>query len=133
MAKDHAILDFPKHKRLLVSNINTLNGKFWVEIRRCKKQRSLNQNAYMWGVVYPAVRKGLEEAWGESLTDEEVHEWLKGRFNSQPVVNKKTGEVKGRRPVSTTELDTGEFAEYLDKIIRFAGEQLGVDVPPAES
>lgn len=129
--KDRAILDLsdPKQRKMLINHINSLDGKHWVEITRCRRQRSLNQNAYLWGVVYPAVAAGLEEAWGESLAVEEVHDWLKNRFNSRLIVNRNTGEVLGRRPASTADLDTGEFGEYLDKVIRFAAEQLGVVVP----
>lgn len=134
-SKDAAILDLsnPKHKAMLRNHINTLEGKHWVEITRCRSQRSNCQNAYMWACVYPAVRAGLEEAWGESLTLEEVHEWLKGRFNSKLLVDRSTGETKGRRPCSTAGLNTARFAEYLEKVIRFAAEELGVEVPTAEA
>ena len=77
--KDALILDLscPKHKAILRNHINTLEGKHWIEITRCRDQRSRNQNAYMWSAVYPAVRAGLEKTWGESLTLEDVHEFLK--------------------------------------------------------
>lgn len=131
MPKDFAILDMsnPKHRKMLVSHIGTLKGKHWVDIRRCRKQRTMSQNAYMWAVVYPAVKAGLEDAWGETLTVDDVHEWLRGRFNCKAVVNRATGEIKGRCPQSTASLDVSQFGEYLDKVIRFAGEELGVDVP----
>lgn len=135
MAKDHAILDLsnPKHRAMLIGHIKSLKGKHWVEIRKCRKQRTTNQNAYMWAVVYPAIREGLEEAWGEQLTVEEVHDFLKDRFNSTLLVDRTTGDIKGRRPQSTADLDTATFAEYLNKVIRFAGEELGIEVPPADT
>lgn len=136
MAKDHAILDLsnPKHRAMLISHIKSLKGKHWVEIRKCRKQRTLNQNAYYWSdAVLGKIRDGLEECWGELLTKEETHEFLKDRFNSTLLVDRTTGEIKGRRPQSTADLDTATFAEYLNKVIRFAGEELGIEVPPADT
>lgn len=131
--KDAIIIDLsnPKQRAMLLGYIKGLKGIHRVKITRCRNQRSMAQNAYLWAVVYPAVANGLEEAWGERLSVEEVHEWCKGRFNSRLIVDRNTGDVKGRRPVSTTALDTAQCTEYIEKIIRFAAEDLGVEVPPA--
>lgn len=128
------VFDFgsPAMKRVAKRMIDMADGLCWFELRKCKDQRSLKQNAYYHGVVIPHVAKGLEDAWGEKLTGEEVHDWLKGRFNWKPIVDHNTGEMKGRRPGSSASLDKSEFAEYLDKIIAFAAEQLNTEIPLAD-
>lgn len=133
MSHDSVTLDLSnaKHRQMLVGWIKSLKGFHHISIKQVRANRSLDQNAYYWGVVLPAVANGLQEAWGEAMSVDDCHEWLKARFNSRVLVNKATGEVKGRQPQSTANLDTKEFGEYLDKVIKFAGEQLGVEVPEA--
>lgn len=107
---------------------NLKPGKYKVTIKRAGK-RTLSQNGYYWAAVLPAVCDGLKDL-GHDLSIMEVHEWLKGKFNYQEVVNKSTGEYE-RIPVSTTRLTTLEFSEeYLEKIIQFAAEFLNVVIPP---
>ena len=131
MPTDAAIIDFDhaEQRKILLGWVKSLKGPHKVSIKKCRPVRSLSQNAWYWGCVLPAVAAGLEECWGERMETEEVHEWLKGRFNAKTIVDRNTGEVKGKRPCSTASLDTKEFGEFLEKVIRFAGEELKVEVP----
>lgn len=131
MPADTAIIDFdsPKARQMFLGWIKTLKGPHHVSIKKERANRSTQANRFYWGVVLPSVVAGLEEAWGEAMTVEEAHDWLKARFNCKTIVNRTSGEVKGKRPCSTASLDTKEFGEYLDRVIQFAGEQLGVEVP----
>ena len=137
MPKDAMILDLSdsKQRKMLVGYIDSLKdkGKHWIEIRRCRNQRTTSQNAYLFGVVYPVIQSGLLELWGENLTTWEIHVWCRKQFNSKPVVNHNTGEVKGERPSATSDMDVAEFGEYLDKVMRFSLEDLGKEVPAPES
>lgn len=132
MAKDTAILDLSNDetKKMLRKVIQHSEGLHWVSITRCRDQRSLKQNAYLWSVVNPAVARGMNEAWGETVSPEEAHEYLKARFISRTLVNHNTGEVQGYTVGSSASLDTAEFGEYLDKVILFAAEFLNVEIPP---
>jgi len=132
VAKDTPILDFsdPGHKRMALALVRGLEGLHWFEVRRCKSQRSLDQNAYMWAEVLPAIARGISQQWGETVTAEEAHEFCKSRFLSRPIVDRRTGELKGYTRPSTSDLDTAEFAEYLDKLILFAAEYLNTEVKP---
>lgn len=131
MPADSLIIDFDDTQQRKVFNgyVRSLQGPHRVKIAKVMRHRTLPQNAWYWGCVLPAVVNGLEECWGEKLTAEDAHEWLKAKFNSETIVNRKTGEVVDHRPCSTASLDVQEFSEYLDKVIRFAGEQLRVEVP----
>lgn len=93
-------------------------------IRKHKAQRTLDQNAYYWGVVVNILADyfGYEE--------EEMHEELKRLFN--PVESKITpGVMIGG---STTKLSTEEFfcgeTSYVERICRWVATEYGVYVPP---
>ncbi len=88
-------------------------------------RRSLNQNAYLWGIVYPIIA----EATGYSET--EVHEWSKSAYLKPRII-----KIKGKAHYvtsSTTSLSVSDMVEYIDKLCLLALE-LGSRVPtPAES
>jgi hypothetical protein len=95
--------------------------KWRVVVEPFAKQRSLSQNATLWGVVYPQI---LEQG-GESLagfTGEELHDFfLIEHFGSE------TSELFGRkklRPLRrSSKLTTSEFADFLEHICRFMAER----------
>lgn len=119
-------------KQKLMVEIGAMQGQYEVEIEPRRVTRSNAQNAYYWGVVVEAVRLGIDEAWGENLSAEQVHDLLRKKFLELPIVNRKTGEVVEVIPGSTRALSTVEFCAYLDQVIKFAGEFLNVEVPPAD-
>jgi hypothetical protein len=107
------------------------DGKYRLRISRAGK-RSIMQNGYYWGCIIPAIQSGLYDL-GHEMDKEEIHDWLKGKFNYVEVINKGTGEYE-RVPISTTKLTKLEFCEYIEKIQRFAAEFLGVVIPdPGQS
>lgn len=100
-----------------------------------KKKRSLNQNSYYWGSIIPAFAKVLEK-WGNDteLTSnpDYVHEVIKtsGIFKSEweLLVKSPKGERKLR---TTTKLNTQEFTEFVERIIRICAENgVYVEAPP---
>ena len=104
------------------------DGKHLLTVKSIKK-RSIQQNAYYWGVVVPLCRKGLfEVGYDEIIYDEEAHEVLKYLHLKRPVVSKQTGEVLDISG-STTKLTTAEFNEYIEKVCRWSIEYLDVYIP----
>lgn len=106
-----------------------------VIVRRRVKTRSDNQNGYLWSVVYPCVWAGLVGV-GYDLEKgdlETVHEWCKKEF--LPTRKMKKREVKNSwgefitLPLSTKQLSTVEFNEYLERIAQFSAEMLGTVIP----
>ena len=135
MPKDVQIIDLgnAKQRQMVLAFIKAQPaGLYWFDLRRCKDQRSLAQNAYLWGVVYPAVARGVSEAWGERITVDEAHEMLKRRFLAKPIINRRNGELMECSTGSSASLDVSEFGEYLDKISKFAAEFLGVEIPQSD-
>ena len=111
--------------------IDQLRGPHWFELRKAKPQRTTAQNSYYFGVVLFHVGRAISEAWGETVTKDEAHEFCRHKFLTRPVVNRNTGEEQGCFTRSTADLDVTEFTEYLDQITKFAAEYLNVEIPPA--
>ncbi len=87
--------------------------------------RSVQQNSYLWGVVYPIIA----EATGYSET--EVHEWAKSAYLKPHII-----KIRNKAyyvTSSTTSLSVSDMVEYIDKLCALALE-LGSRVPsPAEA
>lgn len=104
------------------------NGDYIFTVTPNRKTRSNQQNAYLWGIVYPAVLFGLQDAGWEIIDEEQVHEYCKQAFAAREVINKDTGEVISL-PNSTARMQTAEFNVYVDKIKAFAFEYLNITIP----
>lgn len=121
--------DDPRETAKVLTYVLTLKGKWRVGFVRERKRRSDAQNKYLWGVCYPYVAAGLLEAWGEARTDDEVHIFLKDKFLSKPLIDRRTGEIGGKTFPSSRILTVPEFCVYVDSIIKFAAESLNVAIP----
>jgi hypothetical protein len=103
-----------------------IGNRLILTIEEYKKDRSINQNSYMWGVVYGHISQYT------GMTPNEVHEWCKMEFNFgfKEVLNKNTGELKEiKYGKSTKDLDTGEMENYLEEIRRYFMIEFNVYIP----
>jgi len=103
------------------------DGDYIMEIKERKKKRSNSQNSYLWAVVNQMVCRRLIEL-GHDVDMEETHDFLKASFNYKELVNEDTGEVF-KIPRGTSELSTEEFSEYIERVVRFGAEILGIIIP----
>ena len=91
------------------------DGRFIVEIKPYKKERSSPQNRYYWGVVVPMVFNRFVDLGELRKSDDKdiVHEYLKQKFcpSIDRVINNSILEIK-----STSKLSTEDFKEYLEII-----------------
>jgi len=85
-------------------------------VQRKKKQRSNNQNNYLWGVVYELLSQHL------GYTPDEIHDLMRLKFWFKFI-----GDVK--IPKSTTKMKTSDFEEYASKIRQFSSIELGCYIP----
>ena len=124
------------------------SDSFIVELTITKKSitRSLQQNAYYWGIVIPTVQSAIREL-GERLNLNETEEWLidmlgtidkdfihlflKEKFIDSIKVDELTGEIIKLKP-STRTMSKETFSDYISRIIQFANEHLQVEIPEAE-
>jgi len=98
-----------------------------ITVQKKKKFRSNMQNAYYWGVVVPIIKQGLIDM-GNECSNNDVHEFLKAKFNFKELVNQTTGEVVNV-PQSTANITTSAFMDYIASIQKFAAEFLNSYVP----
>lgn len=85
------------------------------------KIRTNPQNAYYWGIVL----KLISEFNGD--TEDDLHNYFKSVY-----APKKTVKVMGQEivePMSTTEMTTAQFGEYIERIRAFASAELQVVIP----
>jgi hypothetical protein len=91
------------NRQPIAEAIKSFEGKEIVlTIERKRKKRSNEQNAYLWGVVYPILKDGFYQI-GYKLTTEEVHELMKQSFVNPPSSHRRrrtscrNGELASRR------------------------------------
>lgn len=98
----------------------TLPDRVQVIVQRHRKQRSGQQNKYLWGCVYPMI----SEHTGYSI--DEVHDICKLKFNKKVV---SVGKDEITIGVSTATLTTVDFKEYISKIVIWASQELSIYIP----
>jgi len=117
--KDGEMIKFHLTRANLPSLITKLKeldfNKIWkVQVTERKHIRNLSQNDKYW-----AILECLSDHLG--YTKDEIHELLKYKYL------KYSKEIAGQPVVvvpSTSDLDTGEFAEYIENVLSFA-QQFG--------
>lgn len=98
---------------------SSLRGEIELILRKWRSRRSNSQNALYW--MYLNL---ISEQTGN--TEEDLHEIFKKSFLIPKIIKYKGQEVEV--PKSTTELDKGQFVEYLSKI-EF---ETGIPVPDTD-
>jgi len=119
-----------RNKALFDAEVQNLSeGKEYTLILKSKKkQRSIPQNRYYFGVVVPIVFHALRDAgFNEIKTKEDAHDILKLKF-LKTTINSESGEFI-ERIKSTTELSTSEFMDFIAELQIWASEFLGVNIP----
>lgn len=104
------------------------NGSYMLTITKLRRGRTLNQNDWLWGCVYPILLDGLLDAGWEFTSVEQVHEFFKKQMAQDKVVNYSTGEIV-EIPRSTATMDTQQFSMYVDALRAYAEEFLNVTIP----
>jgi hypothetical protein len=117
------------NKKVVADAFNQLeDGRYKVVISSYKK-RSLPQNAYYWAAMLPMVKDGLREVgYNEVKSLDDAHEILKHLFLKRKLSNDNTGD-EIVIPGSTAKLTTIEFNTFIDEVIQWAAEYLGITIP----
>lgn len=111
----------PYNQDQLIQAFKKLSGKrAEITVRPETKSRTNEQNRYLWGVVYKYISEEI------GYEPEQVHELMKFKFLKIEILVKGNPETVIR---STTELSTEEFNQYVERIVRWAAEFLGLVIP----
>ena len=113
-----------KSGKFVPDNPELFKKAFWlfegksveVIVRKKRKRRSNNQNAYYWGVVLPLIADRT------GYTIDESHDAMRILFLAKR--GSKVATVK-----STRSLNTAEMEDYLSKIKTFASAVLSCYIP----
>ena len=122
---------FKRNRNLVLNAIKSFNDKdVVITFSKPKKNRSNNQNRYYWGLVLPLSQNGLLDATGELRSYDNIHyKILLPLFApTNEIVNKDTGECIVER-LTSSEMTTTQFCEYIIEIQKWAAEFLGIDIP----
>lgn len=120
------ILREPEHAHALIAYLKAnaghqaASGKpLAVTVAEHKQKRSTEQNARYWAMLTEiAENVQIDGKW----FDRDVwHEWAKDRF--APKVDGPTGLLS----VSTTQMNTEQFNQYMTRIESYAAQELGVE------
>jgi hypothetical protein len=99
-----------------------VDGELELTVRVRRKRRSLDQNAWIWGVAYPLLGEGLGYDRHEI---DDMHYALVAKCFGTHVDDRLGTEVPN---VRSSKLTTKEFSEYMDWLVRFAAGY-GVVIP----
>jgi hypothetical protein len=100
------------------ARLKALDG-LQVEIRRVKKTRSLDQNAWIWGVAYPEIAEAVGY---EPHEIEELHYGLVAKWGGEHFDKRLGAMVPNKR---SSKLTTKEFSDYMEWLVRFAAKECG--------
>ena len=114
--------------KLYVWFVQALDGIYLVEVKKVRKPRSNDQNAWLWGCIYPLLLDAMIDAGWEFTNTEQLHEFFKAQMTADEVVNRETGEIV-KFPSSTSRMSTVEFSAYCEKLREYAREYLNVEIP----
>jgi len=85
--------------------------KVQIIIKIMYRKRSNLQNGYYRGYLLPLFVEGFYDTNGMRCSEDQAHEFLKGKFLGADFTNLDTGEIESM-PGSTKILSTVEFIEY---------------------
>ena len=120
-----------RNREQIKQAIASFEGKeIIITIDKAKKTRSNKQNSYYWGVCIPLIQSGLKDATGEFRSSENIHyNILLPLFSpSVEIINIDTGQVLTER-ISSSEMTTTQFMEYVMEIQKWSSEFLNIDIP----
>lgn len=117
-------------REYMAEQIKKFEGKeVVVEIKEMKAQRSLNQNAYYWGVVI----KMLMDEFGMNTKAERdsLHQILVQKFieEDQVEVSILGKDYKTAKQRTSSDLNTKEFEQYLADVRQWANAEFGIFIP----
>lgn len=109
-------------KVVAVLSVLPKDKPYVIEVSEQKQTRSLEQNSYLWGVVYPTIMDHLI-GWDA----EDIHEFFLGEHFGWETIDG-LGKKKLKPIKRSSRLSTKEFKEHWEFIQRYMANK-GVDIP----
>lgn len=93
-------------------------------LQRRKSQRSLDQNAWVFGIAYPIIAEALGY---DAHEIEDLHYALVAKWGGEHFDKRLGAMVPNKR---SSKLSTTEYSDYMEWLVRFAATELGGIVVP---
>lgn len=97
------------------------------EIKKTKAV-TLAQYGYLYGVVYPCIAAFYQSVNGSPISIDDIDNEMKEMFWNTAVAGL-NGRVKYRANTKT-KMNRDELGTYIDKVISWATDNLGCEIPP---
>ena len=111
-------------KSEIAATIKALAGRAVdVIVQPHQRSRSLDQNAWIWGVAYPILAKHLGYDRDEI---EDLHYGLVAKWGGEHFDKRLGAMVPNKR---SSKLTTREFSDYMEWLVRFSAKECGCIVP----
>lgn len=94
-----------------------------VVVRLAKSKRSLDQNAWIWGVAYPLLAETLGYDYEER---DALHYALVAKCFGTNYDERLKADLPKKR---SSKLSTKEFSEYMEWLVRFAAKEFECVIP----
>ncbi len=104
------------------------DGIYSIEVKKVRKPRTMDQNGWLWGCIYPMLMEALIYTGWEFTNIEQVHEFFKTLMTNDKVINKHSGEII-KFPESTSIMDSVTFSTYCEKLRDYGSEFLNIQIP----
>jgi hypothetical protein len=104
------------------------DGRYTIEIKKYRKNKSHEQMGYLFGVVYPLFWKDLLNAGWEFESIEEVDLWCKSQWANRDILNRESGEIL-KVPALKRAFVTTDMMAFIQKIRDYDAEYLGGYIP----
>lgn len=112
--------DAASHKELGKQLQELKPGTYVIEVKKNRAVRSLNANKYYHAILNIACME-------LDITHENMHEAMKYKFNSKVIFFPAGGsQCIGN---STADLDTKEFAGFVNRVKQYLTDDLGIKIP----
>jgi hypothetical protein len=101
-----------------------------VIIRDYRKDKTLAQLGYLFGVVFTEIQKHIEDSQGDFYTTEELYDWFIDEYGESRVVT-----LHGKPKVvklTASGMNTKEMSEFTERVIMHAAEHMGLAISPPE-
>jgi len=106
-------------------------GKYQHTVEKLRRSKSTPQLGYLFGVIYPIVLKGLNDAGWEYTSVEQVDIKCKSMFAGKEIINRHTGEIESI-PELKRDMTTIEMMNYVELIKQWSSEYLNIYIPNPE-
>src|SRR3990170_1242988 len=113
--------EFARYRKFLAG----VRGRYHLYLKRPLKRKNRKLENYLWAVVYPLIARETGE---DDLL--KLHAVFKSMFLKRMIELKSKGKVSFYELVGRTHgMTSAQHNEFVEKVVRYAGTELGIIIP----